>query len=76
MKKAIFIILSLILILLVVIVGSSALVYASLGEEGFEAYSLALQSIVALAQHGMENIVAIVAQSGNTVVSLFNAATR
>ena len=76
MKKGIFVILSLILILLIVLVGSSALVYAGLGEEGFEAYSLALQSIVALAQHGMENIVAIVAQSGNTVVSLFNAATK
>ena len=78
MKTAVWSLVVILGLLLVLIVGSSAMVYAKQGIDGLEAYSLALQAVVAVvavAQSAFQTMGSIVTSAGNTIVALFNSAT-
>ena len=74
MKTGIWVLAVTMVLMLVLMVTMSGLVTAKAGIEGLEAYTLALQSVVALAQAAFQSIASIVAQSGSTIVALFNSA--
>ena len=75
MKYAIWSLVVILGLFLVLIVGSSAMVYAKQGIDGLEAYSLALQAVVAVASNAFQAMASIVTSAGNTIVALFNSAT-
>ena len=75
MKIAIWSLIAVLGLFLVLIVGSSAMVYAKQGIDGLEAYSLALQAVVAVAQSAFQAMASIITSVGNTIVALFNSAT-
>ena len=74
MKVAVWALVAILGLFLVLIMGSSTMVYAKAGIDGLEAYSLALQSVVAIAQAAFQAIGGVVTSAGNTILALFNSA--
>ena len=74
MKKLLWMNLVLVSMLLVALIVPTAIVGAVAGIDSLEAYQLALQTIVALAQHGIEGNVDIVTRMADVVVRLFQRA--
>ena len=74
MKTGIWVLAVTMVLMLVLMVTMSGLVTAKAGIEGLEAYTLALQSVVALAQAAFQSIAGIVGQAGGIIVQLFNSA--
>ena len=74
MIKAIWSLVAILGLFLVLLVGSSAIVYARQGIDGLEAYSLALQAVVSVANGAFQAMGSIVTSAGNTIVALFNSA--
>ena len=73
-KTGIWVLAVTMVLIFVLMVTMSGLVVAKQGIEGLEAYTLALQSIVAIAQSAFQAIGSVVAQSGGIIVQLFNSA--
>ena len=65
MKTAVWSLVVVLSLFLVLIVGSSAMVYAKQGIDGLEAYSLVLQAVVAVAQSAFQAMASIITSVGN-----------
>ena len=71
MKKLLWVTVLMVGIPLLLIVATGIRVYAAQDLDGLEAFSMALQAIISIAQYGMENIIAIVGSTQGSIIQIF-----